>query len=365
MDRAAQIAAYERQFRRSGLPLFIEGHSPATAVFNRALPLLIVVFVAECSAATSLDWSVLANVGAALGGLAILVAAYGIANRLRSRRFFARPDRAGGTELAVFVLVPALLPLLTQGQWHQVIGIAAGNLALLLVLYAVIGLGLLPTLWWSISRLAGELSASLTQLARALPVLLVFSIVLFVNTEMWQVFSGLGFANSTVIDALFVLLILGFVLLRVPAEIRGLAEKAAGPPLRRREKFNLGGVLVMSQLVQIAMVSLGMLLFFVAFGSLTISDTIYESWSIKPGSFHETWHLGDVDLRLTSALFNVAAAIAEITGLYYALQVTTDATFRENFVTSTSDHLERAFEARAEYRALDPGPEDHPPGRLI
>lgn len=358
MDRSAQIAAYERQFRRSGLPLFIEGHSPATAVFNRVLPLLIVVFVAECASATSTRWSAWANVGAVLAGLAILVSAYGVANLIRGRRFFAGPDRAGRTELAVFVIVPALLPLLFEGQWIQVLGIALGNLALLAVLYAVIGLGLIATLWWSITRLASELSTSITHLARALPVLLVFSLVLFVNTEMWQVFSGLGAANSTVVRVLFSVLIVGFVLLRVPAEIQHISEQVAGdaPPLRRREKLNLGGVLVVSQLVQIGMVALGMLLFFIGLGALTISPTIYESWSISPGAFNQHYDVLGVQLHLSSALLSVATAIAEITGLYYALQVTTDATFRANFVTSTTDHLERAFAARADYHNLNPGP---------
>ena len=35
-----QLAAYERRFRRAGLPLLIEDYSPYEDVFTRAVPLL-------------------------------------------------------------------------------------------------------------------------------------------------------------------------------------------------------------------------------------------------------------------------------------------------------------------------------------
>jgi hypothetical protein len=80
---AARLSAYERRFRRAGLPLLIEDYSASTNVFNRAVPLLVLVFFGEMLGATSLDWSFAANVGAALGGLAILLCAGAIVNRVR------------------------------------------------------------------------------------------------------------------------------------------------------------------------------------------------------------------------------------------------------------------------------------------
>ena len=80
--RADDLAAYERRFRRAGLPLFIEGFSASTDVFNRAVPLLALVFCGEMLGAIQLDWSLAANVAAALGGLAILLVAIGIVEPL-------------------------------------------------------------------------------------------------------------------------------------------------------------------------------------------------------------------------------------------------------------------------------------------
>ena len=64
-----RLADYEHGFRRAGLPLLIEGFSASTDVFNRAAPLLALVFLGEMLGAIQLDWSLLGNIAAALGGL--------------------------------------------------------------------------------------------------------------------------------------------------------------------------------------------------------------------------------------------------------------------------------------------------------
>ena len=44
---AAALSEYEGEFRRAGLPLFIAERSAASDVFNRAVPLLGLVFLPE------------------------------------------------------------------------------------------------------------------------------------------------------------------------------------------------------------------------------------------------------------------------------------------------------------------------------
>src|SRR3712207_503654 len=75
------LSAYERRFRRAGLPLFIEDYSPYEDIFTRAVPLLSLVFVAQVLGAVSLDWSVWVNLAAVAGGMAILLAGIGLINR--------------------------------------------------------------------------------------------------------------------------------------------------------------------------------------------------------------------------------------------------------------------------------------------
>ena len=111
-EREAKLQEYERGFRRAGLPLFSEDFSAGTDVFNRAAPLLALVFIAQMFGAIQLDWTWWQNTLAVLGGLAVLLVAFGLLNRARGRPFTAVPERLGKTELAGFVLIPALLPLI-------------------------------------------------------------------------------------------------------------------------------------------------------------------------------------------------------------------------------------------------------------
>src|SRR6059036_1421394 len=110
------VAAYERTFRRAGLPLFIEDYSATEDVFTRALPFLTLVFLALVLGALNFDWPWWANVLAFLGGVAALIGAYGVINVVRGKPFASRPTKVGVPELAAFVVLPSPLPLVFGGQ---------------------------------------------------------------------------------------------------------------------------------------------------------------------------------------------------------------------------------------------------------
>ena len=105
MTDRERLEEYERGFRRAGLPLFSEDFSAAEDVFNRAAPLLGLVFFGEMLGAVNLDWPWWQNLLAVAGGLAILLVAVGLLNTARGRPFSAIPERLGKTELAGFVLL--------------------------------------------------------------------------------------------------------------------------------------------------------------------------------------------------------------------------------------------------------------------
>ena len=184
-----RLSEYERRFHRAGLPLFIADRSAANDIFNRAVPLLGLIFLGEMLGALNLDWSPLANVAAVFGALAVLLVTITATNRARGRPAVAIPEELGKTELAIFILVPALLPLAFNGQWRSAIVTAIVNVVLLALVYGVVGLGLLSILRWTAGRLLGQLRASLELFARAIPLLMLFAVVLFLTTEMWQVFT--------------------------------------------------------------------------------------------------------------------------------------------------------------------------------
>jgi hypothetical protein len=338
---------HEAAFRRAGLPLFIEGYSASTEAFTRALPLLTLVFLAEVFGAIDLDWSVWANLGAVAGGLALFMAALMVRNKLRGRRLLQRPDHVGRTELAIFVIVPALLPLIFGFQVVSACVTAAANLALLAVIL-LMAYGLPSILRWAGSRLVNQLAASVLLLARALPLLLIFALVLFVNTEMWEVLSSTPDPFLALLTGLFVALGALFIALRLPREVSSLQD---GPPLSRSERLNVALVLFTAQALQVLVVALGVGLFFVVFGVLAIGPEVRESWLGEPGRALVTVELFGHEATLTSELLRVSGGIAAFSGLYYAIAVLTDSTYREEFLEEVTEEMRQTFELRAEYLA--------------
>lgn len=354
-DRAQRLTDYERRFRRAGLPLLSEDYSARSDVFNRAFPLLALVLLAELVAALDVDWSPLANAAAVSGALAATLGAVALVNRARGRRALAIPEDVGTAELALFAVVPAAVHLLVHGGWGVVVlGI---NLALIALVGVAYGFGLGAIVVWSGRRLTGQLARSLLLLARAIPLLLFFSLVLFLTTEMWQVFAERAGAVLVAIGLLLALVATAFLAARLPREVERLErEMSAGDPavspLRRAQRANVGLVLLISHGLQIVVVTLAIGAFFVAFGTIAIDADVLRAWTGGPGDALFSLTVLDVPLRPTVELLRVSGAIAALSGLYYAIAVLTDRAYRDEFLDEITAQMRATFTARAEYLAL-------------
>ena len=346
-----ELAGYEARFRRAGLPLFVEGFSASTDVFNRAAPLLGIVFVAEILGAGQLDWPWWQNVLAIGGGVIIVLTGIGLVNLAQGRPPRAIPDRLGKTELAGFVLLPALLPVIFGGQVGSAAGTIAVNLAILLVIYAVFVYGLLAILRWVLGRLASQVASSLGLLAKAVPLLAIFALLSFTTEEVWVIFARISdFAYGAVIG-LFVVLGAAFLTVRVPREARRLEGEAGGggPPLSRAQRINVGLVLLISQAVQVLIVSLTIGAFFVAFGMLAIDEATRIDWIGGTGNELLAVSVGGDRFELTEELLRVAGGLAAFSGFYFAVAMLTDTTYREEFLEELTEEMRTSFRARAEY----------------
>ena len=255
-DDVRRIAELERGFRRDGLPNLILDFSAAEDVFTRAIPFLTLVFVLEMVNAADIGagW---ANVLFVLGGAVIMLGAFGVLNLARGRRFLSVPARVGAPELLAFVLLPALLPVVFSRQLLFGFNTLLANSALLLLVYLVVGFGLLSIVRWAGARFFQQLAASVTVLVRAVPVLLFFSLVMFFTTEVWQVFTTPGPGAFWSAMALFVVLAMVFLAVRLPGVVREVqGEPEVGDePLRRRERMNLAAVALISEMLQVMFVS--------------------------------------------------------------------------------------------------------------
>jgi hypothetical protein len=354
MDADEQrIRELERGFRRDGLPNLIVDLSPTEDVFTRALPFLAVVFVLEIANAFAVNagWAELFLV---LGIVAALVLGFGLLNVARGRGFLSVPRRLGVPELVVFVALPALLPVVFDGQWRFGFTIFLVNVAIVGLAYVVVGFGLVFIVWWVVARLFALLGASMTVLVRAVPLLLFFSLVAFFTTEIWQVFNATGLATFWTAVAMFVLLGMGFLAVRMPGVVREvLAESHLGSvPLRRRERVNLALVALISEALQVGFVSAAVWLFYVMVGALLVSADVRGDWLLQPHAvlWDVAW-FGE-RVQVTTALLRVATGVAGFAGLYYAVTILVDAAYRDQFVDALTEQLRDTFARRAEYLEL-------------
>jgi hypothetical protein len=354
MDADEQrIRELERGFRRDGLPNLIVDLSATEDIFTRALPFLALVFVLEIANAfaVSAGWTELFLV---LGIAAALVLGFGLLNVARGRGFLSVPQRLGVPELVVFVALPALLPVVFDGQWRFGFTTLLLNLAIVGLAYVVVGFGLVFIVWWVVVRLFALLGASMVVLVRAVPLLLFFSLVSFFTTEIWQVFNATGLATFWTAVSMFVLLGMGFLAVRMPGVVREvLAESHLGEvPLRRRERVNLAMVALISEALQVGFVSGAVWLFYVLLGTLLVSADVREVWLVQPHTV--VWDVAwfGERVQVTSALLRVATGVAGFAGLYYAVTILVDAAYRDQFVDALTEQLRETFARRAEYLEL-------------
>lgn len=350
---AGRMAELERGFRRDGLPNLILDFSAAEDVFTRAIPFLTLVFVLEFVNATDLEAGS-ANLLLALGGAAILLGAFGLLNLVRGRAFFSVPRRVGKPELAAFVVLPALLPVVFSRQFLFGFNTMLANAALLLLVYLVIGFGLLSIVRWAGARFFQQFAASVTVLVRAVPLLLFFSLVMFFTTEIWQVFTTPGPGAFWSAMALFMLLAMVFLAVRLPGVVREVqGEEAVGDvPLRRKERLNLAAVALISEMLQVIFVSAAIWLFYVVLGSLLVNEAVRQAWLLRPDEVLLTiaW-FGD-RVQVNEPLLRVATGVAAFVGLYYAVTILVDVAYRDQFVDSLSEELRDTFRRRKEYLEL-------------
>lgn len=367
------VGEVEAWFVARGVPHLIDGYSATRDVLTRSVPVLSLIFVAEVVGATELEWPWWANLLALVGGLAALLGIWAAANRLRGRRALARPDDVGAAELAVFVIAPALLPLIFGGHVGAAVLTAAGNLAALGLIYLAISYGVVPLTRWAAVHLVRELGSVLSLSARALPLLLVFGVVLVVNTEVWQMSASLDTVSLVGVVGLFVVVGGALLAVRIPREVHGLevwdgpedlARRVAGtpaealeqtvnapPPLRRRHWANLGLVLLFAQGLQVLLVSVSVGAFFAGFGMLAITPETAEAWT---GTGLDRWaslDLGERDVVLSGELVKVAVFIGGLAGLSFAISALTDEKYRREFFDDVLADLRQVLAVRAVYLA--------------
>lgn len=256
--------------------------------------------------------------------------------------------------------------------------LAATVVGVLVLVYAATALRMTTIATWAGKRTLGQLGLLVPLVTRALPLLLIFTVFFFINTEVWQVASSLPPGVLWLAVLFFAALAVLFLIARLPEEVdrvvhevqddglvaacRGtsleaMAEQLAGngtssrslldEPLTRLERTNLLLVLLVVQAGQVLLLAVSVFAFFVLFGAVAIEPGVVESW-IGTAPRGIGWGGDPVSIEL----LQVAIFLAAFSGLYFTVYAVSDASYREQFFTQITTELEHAVGVRAVYAAL-------------
>ena len=364
----------ERWFVRRGVPHFIDHYNAREDIFTRASAVMSVWFLVAMTGFSPFE-SVARNLLSLASGVAILMALLVVSNHRAGRRWNLLPSRIGAPSLAVFIVLPAIVPLLGLFDLRRVIVTLVVQLIALIFIYLATSYAILPLLYWAARSLVEQLGSIFGLFSRALPLLMLITIVMFISAETWQAAAGAPRWGYALTAGLFVGAGLIFLASRLPREISSLIETASWPelvelarttpvagvalaldappeeppPLSRNQRWNLGLVLLVRQCLQVLLVTVMVAAFFLLFGTLFISAAVVENWT---GSQPQNWvqmSSGQVTIEISQPLAAVTGFVSAFSGLYFAVYVSTDATYRQEFHDDTVIEIRRLLVVRRIY----------------
>jgi hypothetical protein len=410
-DDAALLRLAERWFVRQGIPYFIEDYRSRTHVLPRMLPvmLLVTLTVAVDAIFAGFDdnpvvWALTLSAAALLvGGLW-----WGLALSRQPWRvlpshvgwtatasvFFGFPLlgygvgalMAGGTRTLVLeradlksiyaVFGPDTAMVIGRGLDIAAILILAG--LLLVISYVVTSYGLVPLTRRMLIQAFRDLALSMPLQTRATPVVLIATIFMFFTGELWQAAHQMTARHVGMIVGLFSMVSVLMVSAGVreemsriqrtlsadriiaacegtPLEARSadLASDAEFTALRRRQNLNMLLVLGAQQLIQAAVVALGVFLFFVVLGLAALNKDVVHGWIGE-----ELLAAPPTDLATLAnyvwitTMIKVATVLATFSGLYFVVTTVSDSGYRQKFFAQAERKLERWLAVRAAYQVL-------------
>jgi len=314
-------------------------------------------------------------------GFGILLGAWMLANGLRGRPLLARPVSVGVFEVAVFVFDPPAIPLLFGGQWRSALATAIGNMLLLVVIFLGTSYGVVPIIRWAGARTVREVEQVMSLLVRALPLLILFITFLFLQNEAWQITAALHGLYCWIVLGLFVVIGVGFSVIRLPRQIgelsdfeswdvlvgridgtpaEGLVDEvperhAAAPPLTKRQWGNVALVFLFSEFLQALLVCVMVFVFLLVFGVLVVTEPVARGFTDSQPNVLASIDLWGRHLVITEELLRVTGFLTVFSGLYFAVTAQTDESYRREFIGEILEEMRRSLAVRAVYlAALNP-----------
>lgn len=380
----------ERWLVQRGVPHLIPGYSASRQIWVRARPFLLGVLFLEAALPVSARYSGLSQGVANVASFVAMAVAMYLFNRRWGKRLVDSAGAMDRPELVFFVLAPALITLLVErGNVYAALEAMIFNVVLLGLTYVVVGFGIIPMVRWSLGMLVRHLFAVSRLFAKTLPLLLVLTVFMFINAEIWQVANLVEPPAFLVVSTGVTLVGLSFVWmssdeiiddLEAPEswdelfELVGdspladiarskesltandsgaLDEPAAASPLSRGGRLNLRLLIVVSLASQVFLVSFGVILVYVLLGGLFMNEAILEAWTgstdFEPiGSMS----IGNLQLFFTTEHLRVSGLVGALSGLNVAVSALTDQTYKDSYVADLAGEVQENLAVRRVYEAL-------------
>ncbi|MEV4622868.1 hypothetical protein AB0J74_29670 [Asanoa sp. NPDC049573] len=368
----ALVRQTERWFVRRGVPQMIARYEFRRHVLPRMVPYLALVAFVDIAWFGSLAAGAegrthdLIGLAAVVAGIAAwpLLAAW-------SRRVPRLSLFTAWTLLAGYAVLLAAVPLtaLNKGwsvggfTYYLLVAVAATAGGYLAVTY-----GLLPLLRSAVRHAIDDMRNSVRLQGRALPMLLFVTLFFFFTGELWQATNRLGWDRVGWVLLLFAAVTilasagrlrdeigrveadlrperLSHACERTPLSMVDMADVAPDGPLApvrltNGQVTNLLVILATRQLVQAAVVGLGLFGFFVLLGLLVVTEPTAAQWI---GAAPEM--VG----RVPVALLKNATVIAGFGSMYFAVNSMIDGEQRHQFFAPILDEVERILAVHAVY----------------
>ncbi len=366
---------FENWFIKRGLPHFINNYSATSDIFTRLLPYLTLLFIVELFFVGDLskDQEILKNLALVVSVLGFVVVFWALVNALRKQKILAMPQKVGYVELATFVLLPPLLILYPGQQLDQAATFLVVNVVLLVVVYFGTSYGIFPITKWAVGLTKRQLEDVFGLLVRSLPLLLLFSAIIFLSSEIWQITSQNSTAFFIVSVSIIAMSGVLFAVFKVPSQIDeiesfdseiDLQDRLKNTPakdfqgksldtessLSKKQRGNVGLVVVISEGLQGLLVSLLLFGFFVFFGVFVIPQEVLISWiGYSPNIIYTTEIFGQ-DANLSTELLRISVFVASLSGLYFVVSSLTDENYKKEFLKELIDEVQTACIVRRVYQ---------------
>ncbi|CAM2914115.1 hypothetical protein H7J50_04975 [Mycobacterium intermedium] len=379
----ATVAA-ESWFLQRGLPSVLTRRARWRRLWSRSAPVLAAYAMLHCSGIpiylitrgedvnivgtpSPTEWLLLALI--AVAPIAIILAGW-LVSRLPSGRARAIAATVAISVVATVILVQAGVAHLPQ----------AAVAALIMLLLTASGLG--SVLGWAIRMTLSHLATVGTLAVRALPVVLLTTLVFF-NGNVWLMAAKISGERLLLALAFLVGIAVAFVvsstvdrvrpMLRSPASVPKDSELLAdtpfeplpdppdAPALTRAERVNVVFVLAVSQLAQIMVVAALTSAIYLVLGLIVLDANLLKEWA-HTGVTSST--ILGFTVPVPHSLIHMCLVLGALTFMYISARAAGDEEYRTSFLNPLMDDLHATLTARNRYRgtvarvAVDGGDSD-------